>query len=66
MRARTIAAVNIQNALFMVASSLVTSLLQSRFFGLSEPVLLALLGLGNVGAAVWISRAIVRREAKAL
>jgi MFS family permease len=66
MRARTIAAVNIQNALFMVAGSLITSLLQSRFFGLSEPVLLALLGLGNVVAAIWISRAIVLREAKAL
>ncbi len=66
MRARTIAAVNIQNALFMVAGSLATSLLQSRFFGFSEPVLLALLGLGNVGAAAWIERAIVRREAKAL
>ncbi|MGP8231337.1 MAG: MFS transporter [Methylovirgula sp.] len=66
MRARTIAAVNIQNALFMVAGSLATSLLQSHFFGLSEPVLLALLGLGNVSAAAWIDRAIVRREAKTI
>ncbi len=63
-RARTVAAVNIQNALFMVAGSLLTSLLQSRFFGLSEPTLLALLGLGNVAAAAYIRRAIVGAEAK--
>jgi MFS family permease len=63
-RARTIAAVNIQNALFMVAGSLLTALLQSRFFGLSEPALLALLGLGNVAAAAYIHRAIVGAEAK--
>jgi len=58
-RARTIAAVNIQNALFMVAGSLCTALLQSRVFGLGEPVLLALLGLGNVAAAAYIRRTIV-------
>ena len=58
-RARTIAAVNIQSALFMVAGSLATALLQSRFFGLGEPVLLALLGLGNVAAAAIIRRTII-------
>ena len=63
-RARTVAAVNIQNALFMVAGSLLTALLQSRFFGLGEPALLAFLGLGNVAAAVYIRRAIVGAEAK--
>ena len=55
-RARTIAAVNIQNALFMVAGSLAISLLQSRIFGVSAPALLALLGLGNAGAASAIAR----------
>ena len=65
-RARTIAAVNIQNALFMVAGSLLTALLQSRFFGFSEPALLAMLGLGNVAAATYIRRAIVGAEAKSV
>ncbi len=63
-RARTVAAVNIQNALFMVAGSLLTASLQSRFFGLGEPTLLALLGFGNVAAAAYIRRAIIGAEAK--
>ncbi len=65
-RARTIAAVNIQNALFMVAGSLATSLLQSKLFGLPEPVLLVLLGLGNIAAAAAIRRAIIGSEEKAI
>jgi hypothetical protein len=51
--------VNIQNALFMVAGSLATALLQSRLFGFGEPILLALLGLANVAAAAYIRRTIV-------
>lgn len=58
-RARTVAAVNIQNSVFMVAGSLATSLLQSRFFGLSESVLLGLLGLCNIGAAAYVFRSVV-------
>jgi MFS family permease len=57
-RARTVAAVNIQNSVFMVAGSLATSLLQSRFFGLSESLLLGLLGLCNLLAAAYVRKAI--------
>lgn len=58
-RARTVAAVNILNAVFMVAGSLATALLQSRFIGFSEPALLAALGLGNLGAAVYVWKAVM-------
>lgn len=58
-RARTIAAVNILNAVYMVAGTLATALLQSRFFGLSEPVLLAALGVLNFGAAAYVQKSIL-------
>lgn len=58
-RARTIAAVNILNALFMAAGTLVTAALQSRFFGFSEPLLLALLGICNIGAAAYVRTAVL-------
>jgi MFS family permease len=64
-RARTIAAVNILNALFIVAGTLVTALLQSHFFGLSEPALLAALGVFNFGAAAYVQRAILPLSARA-
>ncbi len=58
-RARTVAGVNILNAVFIVVGSLATALLQSRFIGLSEPVLLGALGVGNLGAAVYVWKAVV-------
>jgi hypothetical protein len=63
-RARTIASVNIQIASLMGTASLLTALLQSRLFGLGEPALLALLGLGNIAAAICIRRAIGGAETK--
>jgi MFS family permease len=59
-RARTIAAVNILNALYIVAGTLVTALLQSRFFGLSEPLLLAALGICNFGASAYVQKTILQ------
>ena len=53
-RARIVAAVNILNALFMVAGTLATALLQSRLVGLSEPALLIGLGLTNIAAAAYV------------
>ncbi len=58
-RARIIAAINILNAIFMVAGTLAIAFLQSRLIGLSEPLLLIGLGLGNIGAAAYVQRAIV-------
>ena len=52
-RARVIAAVNILSSLFMVGATLVTAVLQSSFVGVSEPQLLILLGVLNLGAAVY-------------
>ena len=51
-RARVVAAVNILNALFMVAATLVVALLQKA--GMTVPVLFALLGLLNLAVAVAI------------
>lgn len=58
-RARTIAAVNILNAVYIVAGTLITALLQSHFFGLSEPLLLAALGICNFGAAAYVQKTIL-------
>jgi acyl-[acyl-carrier-protein]-phospholipid O-acyltransferase/long-chain-fatty-acid--[acyl-carrier-protein] ligase len=52
-RARVIAAVNILSSLYMVGATLVTAVLQSSFVGVSEPQLLILLGVLNLGAAVY-------------
>ena len=52
-RARVVAGVNIVTALFMVAGSLVTALLQMPAIGLSEPGLLIGLGVLNIGAAIY-------------
>ncbi len=64
-RARTIAAVNILNAVYIIAGTLLTALLQSRLFGLSEPLLLALLGIFNFGAAAYVQKAILPLSRKA-
>jgi hypothetical protein len=58
-RARTIAAVNILNAFYIVGGTLVTALLQSRFFGLSEPLLLTTFGVLNFGAAAYVQKKIL-------
>ncbi|HKH81262.1 MAG TPA: MFS transporter [Methylovirgula sp.] len=58
-RARTIAGVNILNALYIVAGTLLTAVLQSRLFGFSEPLLLAGLGICNLGAAAYVQKAIL-------
>jgi acyl-[acyl-carrier-protein]-phospholipid O-acyltransferase/long-chain-fatty-acid--[acyl-carrier-protein] ligase len=51
-RARVIAAVNVLNAAFMVAGALILAALQG--FGLSTPVLFALIGAASILAAVAI------------
>jgi acyl-[acyl-carrier-protein]-phospholipid O-acyltransferase/long-chain-fatty-acid--[acyl-carrier-protein] ligase len=56
--ARTLAGVNILSSIYIVAGSLGAALLQS-LAGASEPVLLAVLGAANVGAA-WYAFAKVR------
>ncbi len=53
-RARTIAALNIMNALFMTAAAAVTALLLS--VGLGTPHLWLILGILNAAAALWICR----------
>ncbi len=54
MRARVVGGVNILNSAFIVAGVLLTAGLQSRGIGLSEPVLLAALGVLNLGAALYV------------
>jgi acyl-[acyl-carrier-protein]-phospholipid O-acyltransferase/long-chain-fatty-acid--[acyl-carrier-protein] ligase len=53
-RARTIAAMNIMNALFMTAAAGITALLLSA--GLATPDLWLILAILNAGAALWICR----------
>jgi acyl-[acyl-carrier-protein]-phospholipid O-acyltransferase/long-chain-fatty-acid--[acyl-carrier-protein] ligase len=55
-RARVVAAVNIITSLFMVGGALVTAILQTSLFGLSEPTLLVMLGALNVLAGIWLFR----------
>jgi acyl-[acyl-carrier-protein]-phospholipid O-acyltransferase/long-chain-fatty-acid--[acyl-carrier-protein] ligase len=55
-RARVIAAVNVLNALFMVAGTVVTAVLQMKFIGASEPMLLVGLGILTVGASIYLFR----------
>jgi hypothetical protein len=57
-RARVVAAVNTLNAIFMVAGTLATAFLQSRWIGLSEPALLIILGITNIGAGAYVWRKI--------
>jgi hypothetical protein len=53
-RARIVGGVNILNSTFMVLGALATAMLQSRAIGISEPVLLAALGVLNLGAAYYV------------
>ena len=51
-RARVIAGVNVLTALYMVAGSLLSSLLLAA--GLSEPHIMIMLGLANMAIALWL------------
>jgi acyl-[acyl-carrier-protein]-phospholipid O-acyltransferase / long-chain-fatty-acid--[acyl-carrier-protein] ligase len=53
-RARTIAAGNVVNALFMTVAALVSAVLLG--FGLTTPDLYLVLGIMNAGVALWICR----------
>ena len=53
-RARVIAGVNVLNSVFIVGGTILVAVLQA--VGLSEPLLLAALGLLNFGAALWLFR----------
>jgi acyl-[acyl-carrier-protein]-phospholipid O-acyltransferase/long-chain-fatty-acid--[acyl-carrier-protein] ligase len=53
-RARTIAAMNVMNALFMTAAAAVTAVLLS--FGLATPDLWLILAILNAAVALWICR----------
>jgi MFS family permease len=55
-RARIVGGVNILNAAFIVFGVLATAMLQSRSVGVTEPVLLAALGVLNLGAAFYVRR----------
>ena len=55
-RARIVGGVNILNAVFIVLGVFATAMLQSRSFGVSEPVLLAALGVLNLGAALYVRK----------
>ncbi len=62
-RARTIAAMNIMNALFMTAAAAVTALLLSS--GLSTPHLWLILAILNAAVALWICRLLAAGRAAA-
>jgi hypothetical protein len=55
-RARIVGGVNILNSAFMVLGVLATAGLQSRTIGVTEPVLLAALGILNLGAAFYLRK----------
>jgi acyl-[acyl-carrier-protein]-phospholipid O-acyltransferase/long-chain-fatty-acid--[acyl-carrier-protein] ligase len=57
-RARTVAAVNVLNAAFIVAASLLVAAMQAA--GVAAPVLLMLLGVANLGVALVIYRTMPR------
>jgi MFS family permease len=53
-RARIVGGVNILSSAFIVLGALATAILQSRTIGVNEPVLLAALGVLNLGAAYYV------------
>ncbi len=55
-RARIIGGVNILSSAFMAAAVLGTALLQSATIGISEPLLIAALGVLNLGAALYVRK----------
>jgi len=62
-RARIVGGVNILNAAFIVLGVLATAMLQSKIAGVTEPVLLAALGVLNLGAAFYVRKAVLRGAA---
>jgi acyl-[acyl-carrier-protein]-phospholipid O-acyltransferase/long-chain-fatty-acid--[acyl-carrier-protein] ligase len=52
-RARVVAGVSVLTALFMVAGSVTTAILQSAWIGVPEPLLVIVLGVLNIGAAIY-------------
>jgi len=61
MRARIVGGVNILNSAFIVGGVLLTVVLQSKSVGLSEPILLAGLGVLNLGAAFYVWKTVSRK-----
>ncbi|MEJ0095547.1 MAG: MFS transporter [Methylocella sp.] len=59
-RARVIGGVNILNSIFIVLGVIVTATLQSKSVGLTEPVLLAALGVLTLGASYYVRRFVSR------
>lgn len=59
-RAQVVGAVNVLNSGFIVIGVLATAALQSKFVGLSEPVLLAALGVLTLGCAFYVRRYVAR------
>jgi MFS family permease len=55
-RARIVGGVNILNSIFMVLGALATAGLQSSRVGVTEPILLAALGVLNLGAAFYVRK----------
>jgi acyl-[acyl-carrier-protein]-phospholipid O-acyltransferase/long-chain-fatty-acid--[acyl-carrier-protein] ligase len=62
-RARIVGGVNILNSAFMVLGALATAGLQGSHVGVSEPVLLAALGVLNLAAAFYVRKAAAQRAA---
>jgi acyl-[acyl-carrier-protein]-phospholipid O-acyltransferase/long-chain-fatty-acid--[acyl-carrier-protein] ligase len=59
-RARIVGAVNVLNSGLIVIGVLATVALQSKFIGLSESLLLALLGVSTLGAALYVRNFVSR------
>ena len=64
-RARVVAGVGVMNAIFMVFGSAATALLQSKFVGVSNPILMMALGVANVAAAVYFFRVLPEADTEA-
>jgi MFS family permease len=62
-RARIVGGVNILNSIFMVCGALATAGLQSSHVGVTEPALLATLGVMNLGAAFYVRKSAAQRAA---
>lgn len=58
-RARVVGGVNILSSALIVAGVLGTASLQSRTIGMTEPALLAALGVLNLGAALYMRKAVL-------